>query len=97
MRTTSDRNARRVFVWILSLGIALGGVAFAYKLAGFVFALTSQDFRGTFDVGIIVYLFISAGWLCLLLWCFLTGKFKQMERAKYDMLRQEEEYERLGI
>jgi hypothetical protein len=30
-------------------------------------------------------------------WCFLTGKFKDMEKDKFDLLRQEEEYERRGI
>jgi hypothetical protein len=97
MRTTSDAAARRLFVWVLGLGVALGGVAFAYKIAGFVWTLSSRDFAGTFDVSITVYFFVSAGWLCLLVWSLLTGKFKQMERSKLEMLRQEEEYERRGI
>ena len=97
MRTTTDRSAKLLFVWTLGVGVMLAGVAFAYKIAGFIYALSSRDFRGTFDVGITVYFFVSAGWLCLLVWCLLTGKFKQMERAKFDMLRQEEEYERRGI
>jgi len=92
-----DRAARRVIIWTMIVGVALAGVAFAYKIAGFIFAVSTEDFRGTFDVGVTVYFFVSAGWLCLLSWCFMTGKFKEMERAKYDLLRQEEEYERLGI
>jgi hypothetical protein len=78
-------------------GIALSGVAFAYKLAGFVYAMTSEEHKGTFDVSITVYLFVALGWLCLLVWSFVTGRFKEMERSKYEMLRQEEEYERNGI
>lgn len=92
-----ERATERLFVWTIGVGIALAGVAFAYKIAGFVHVLTSQDFRGTFDVSIAVYCAVSLGWLCLLAWCFTTGKFAKMERAKYDMLRQEEEYERRGI
>jgi hypothetical protein len=93
----SDRSTEKLFIWTIGVGVALAGVAFAYKIAGFVHVLTSADFRGTFDVGISVYFAVSAGWLCLLAWCFTTGKFQKMERAKYEMLKQEEEYERRGI
>jgi len=92
-----DRGARLLVIWTLVVGVAFAGVAFAYKIAAFIFTLSSPDFRGTFDVGITVYFFVSGGWLCLLTWAFLTGKFRHMDRAKYDLLRQEEEYERLGI
>jgi hypothetical protein len=93
----SDRATRLVVIWTMIVGVILAGIAFAYKIAAFIFTLSSPDFRGTFDVSITVYFFVSAGWLCVLVWAFLTGKFKQMERAKYDLLKQEEEYERLGI
>lgn len=93
----SDRTSRRIIVGTLIFGIILGGVMFAYKIAEFIHTLSSPDFAGTFDVGITVYFFICGGWLCLLVWCLLTGKFKQMERGKYDMLKQEEDYERRGI
>jgi hypothetical protein len=97
MNKPADRASRLLLIWALIVGIAFAGVAFAYKIAAFIFTLSSPDFRGTFDVGITVYFFVSAGWLCLLTWAFVTGKFRQMERSKYDMLRQEEEYDRLGI
>jgi len=92
-----DQASRRLLVWTMSVGIGLGGIAFAYKIAGFIYALSSPDFRGTFDVGVTVYFVVSAGWLCLLVWCFLTGKFKDMEHGKYELLKQEEDYERRGI
>ena len=97
MSEPSDRRARLVLIWTMTVGIALAGVAFAYKIAGFIYTLSSPDFRGTFEVGITVYFCVSAAWLCLLVWCLLAGKFKRMERAKYEILRQEEEYDRLGI
>jgi hypothetical protein len=93
----SDRAARLVITWTLVVGVVFAGIAFGFKLAAFIHALSSPDFRGTFDVGITVYFIVSAGWLCVLVWAYLRGKFKEMEKAKYDMLRQEEEYERLGI
>jgi hypothetical protein len=93
----SQRAARRVFIWTLSVGVVLGAIAFGYKLAALIFTVSSPDFRGTFDVGITVYFFVSAGWLCLLVWSFLTGKLTKTERSKHDLLRLEEEYERRGI
>jgi hypothetical protein len=92
-----DRQTRLLFIWILSIGILFSGLAFAYKIAGFIYTLSSPDFRGTFDVSIVVYFFVSAGWGCLLLWSFLAGKFKDMETQKKEMIAQEAEYERLGI
>ena len=94
---SQDRAARRLLVWTISVGVVLAGIAFAYKIASFIFTMSSPDFRGTFDVGITVYFVVSAGWLCVLIWSFMTNKFKQMEDEKYEMLRQEEEYDRLGI
>jgi hypothetical protein len=44
-----------------------------------------------------VYFAVAAGWLCLLAWCFLSGKFKDIERTKGELIAREEEYERLGI
>ena len=95
--SAEDRRARRAVLYMLILGLVLTGVAFGYKIAAFIWTLSSADFRGTFDVGVTVYFVVSAGWLCLLVWAFATGKFKDMERAKLEMLRQEEEYERRGI
>ena len=92
-----DRAARLLFIWILIVGIFFSGLAFAYKIAGFIWTLSSPDFKGTFDVSITVYFFVSAGWACLLVWCYLAGKFKDMERQKHELLAQEKEYERLGI
>ena len=97
MSDQQDRKAKLVVIWTMIVGVALAGVAFAYKIAGFIYALSTPDFRGTFDVGVTVYFCVSAAWLCLLVWCLLSGKFTEMERAKYDLLRQEEEYERRGI
>ena len=92
-----DRAARLVVIWTISVGVLLAGVAFAYKIAGFIYTLSSPDFRGTFEVGVLVYFAVSAGWLCLLVWSFLSGRLKRVERTGFDLLKQEEEYDRLGI
>lgn len=90
-------DAEKVLLWTLGVGLVFSGLAFAFKIATFIWTLSSDDMKGTFDVSITVYFFVSAGWLCLLVWAFASGKFREMEKAKFEMLRQEEEYERLGI
>jgi hypothetical protein len=97
MKRPPDRASRLLIIYTMVVGIVLSGLAFAYKIACFIWTLSSPDFQGTFDVGIVVYFAVSAGWLCVLVWAFLSGKFKEMERAKLEMLKQEEEYDRLGI
>ena len=78
------------------VGIAIAGVAFAYKLAEFIFTLNSNSVQGFADVPVTIYFFVAAGWLILLGWSWKTGKFKDIESTKWDMLRQETEYERRG-
>jgi hypothetical protein len=92
-------RARRanVILWTLMIaGLSLAGVAFTYKLAEFIFTLQSDDVKGFADVPVTVYFVVAGGWLCLLVWCFKSGKFSDMERAKFEMLEQEEEYARRG-
>jgi thiosulfate reductase cytochrome b subunit len=95
----TDRSARRgkLLLWgSMIVGIFAAGVAFAYKLAEFIFTLNSNSVQGFADVPVTVYFVVAAGWLVLLAWSYVTGKFKDIESSKWDMLRQETEYERRG-
>lgn len=95
-----ERLARRQqrVLWIsMIVGVVFGGAAFAYKIVEFLFTLSSPEARGFAEVPVTVYFFVAAGWLCLLVWCFVSGQFKNLEQAKFDMLEMEEEYERRGI
>ncbi len=94
---TTDRPTRAIIIWSMIVGLVLSGMAFAYKVAEFMFTMTSADFAGSFDVPIIVYFAVAAGWLALLAWSFVTHGFKDMERTKYDLLAKEDEYDRLGF
>jgi hypothetical protein len=94
-----DLNARRnkIILWVvIALGLTGAGVAFTYKLAEFIFTLGSDEVQGFADVPVTVYFVVAAGWLSLLVWCFVTGKFHHMEQAKYDLIEQEAAYERRG-
>ncbi len=77
-------------------GVAVAGIAFVYKIAEFIFTLNSDAVQGFADVPVTIYFVVAAGWLCLLVWCFLSGKFTNVEEPKFEMLRMEEEYERRG-
>ena len=88
-------RAWRLALWISMIGgVAASGVAFAYKVAEFIFTLTSEEAKGFADVPVTVYFIVAAGWLFLLAWSWRTGKFDDAERCKHEMLRQEEEYDR---
>lgn len=86
--------------WWLGAGLIVmmlaTGVAFTYKIAEFIFTLGSEEVQGFADVPVTVYFVVAAGWMCLLAWCFLTGAFRGLEQAKFDILKQEDEYERRG-
>jgi len=97
--SVAERMERRekTVLWVsMILGILCAGTAFAYKVAEFMFTLGSDDVQGFADVPVTVYFTVTAGWLCLLAWCFKSGKFVDVERTKWEMLEQEEEYERRG-
>ena len=95
----AERMERRekMVLWVaMILGILCAGTAFAYKVAEFMFTLGSNDVQGFADVPVTIYFVVAAGWLALLAWSWVTGKFKDIESTKWDMLRQEMEYERRG-
>jgi hypothetical protein len=95
---TPEERKKRLFLWVAMLSCLLGaGTAFAYKIAEFIYTISSEEVRGFADVPITVYFAVAAGWLCLLSWCFLSGKFSDLEGAKLEMLAREDEYERRGI
>jgi len=91
-----SRRERLILWGAMILGVVAAGVAFAYKVAEFLFTLGSGEVQGFADVPVTVYFVVATGWLCLLAWCYVTGKFTDVESPKWDMLRQEEEYERRG-
>jgi hypothetical protein len=91
------RRPERIFLWVsMIFGVFAAGLAFVYKIAEFILTLQENDVKGFADVPVTIYFCVAAGWLLLLVWCFLSGKFKDVERAKYEMLEMEEEYERRG-
>jgi len=93
--TLSPRGKKLLWLGMV-VGVIASGVAFAYKIAEFIFTITSDEVKGFADFPVTVYFIVAAGWLGLLAWCFVSGKFTNIELAKYDMLKREAEYERRG-
>jgi len=84
-------------LWVaMIVGLVAAGLAFALKIADFLYTMDSKEVPGFAEVPVTVYFLVAGGWLAVLVWCFLTGKLRNLEQPKYDMLKQEEEYERLG-
>lgn len=94
--TTLSPLQKRVLVVMCGVGTLGAGVAFVYKIAEFLFTLHSAEVQGFADVPVTVYFAVAAGWMCLLVWCLLSGKFSDVENSKLNVIAQEEEYERLG-
>ena len=69
----------RILLWAaMVVGLLCAGVAFTYKIAEFIFTLSSNEVQGFADVPVTVYFVVAAGWLFLLVWCFLSGKFRDL-------------------
>jgi hypothetical protein len=95
--TSPGERRRRIALWVTMItGLTLAGIAFTYKIAEFIFTMSGTEVVGFADLPVTVYFVVASGWLCLLVWCFASGKFTDMERAKLEMLAMEEEYERRG-
>lgn len=92
-----ERRRHRLVVWVMAVGIAAGGLAFAWKVASFLHTMSSPDAEGFADVPVTAWFFVAGGWLSLLVWCLLTGRLREMETSKLDLLAKEERYDRLGI
>jgi hypothetical protein len=94
---TTPARPERILLWAaMVIGIFAAGAAFIYKIAEFIFTLNESSVQGFADVPVTIYFVVAAGWLSLLVWCFASGQFKNVEEPKYEMLRLEEEYERRG-
>lgn len=84
-----------VFVGTFSLLIILvAGCGFIFKLFEFARSIDPNEHVLFAVMPITTYLIVASGFMCLFIWAFLSGKFADLEAAKYDMLEQEEAYER---
>lgn len=69
-----------------TLAVLCAGGMFVFKLFSFMKTIKRDELAGFAFDPIMVYGLVAFGFLLLLGWAFLTGQFKDIERAKYEML-----------
>lgn len=76
------------------IACTLGGGMFLYKLFKFFETIKRDELAGFANDPIMIYFWVAFGFLFLLAWAYLSGQFRDVEQAKYDMLQRFEEQER---
>ena len=93
MTKPMDRVFTPLHVFFVLFVLAAGSL-FVYKLFAFLSTIKRDELAGFAFDPIIVYAFVAMGFLMLLLWAWMTGQFRDIERPKHDMLKRFEEQER---
>ena len=84
-------------VLVLGLGaLGIGTIGAIIEFRDFMRLLQIGEMEKFAMVTLVNYALVGAGFLLLLLWFFLKGDMRDVERPKYDMLEQEEELKRQG-
>ena len=79
-----------VFFVLFVLG---AGSLFVYKLFAFLSTIRRDELAGFAFDPIVVYGFVALGFLFLLVWAYMTGQFRDIERPKHEMMERFEEQE----
>ncbi len=88
-------KSRMLSVVVVGFAVLAAGTTFMYKLYEYIAAAATGHMPGIISATVLPYFFISTGFLLLAGWAWLGGHYKDIEEPKRDMLRQEEEYERM--
>jgi len=97
-RTDVDRTAptaprRAVHAFFVLACITAGGM-FCFKLHEFLRTIKRDELAGFAFDPIVIYGLVACGFFLLLVWAFLSGQFKDVERAKYEMFERLAQQER---
>lgn len=82
-----------IFLWSITI---LAGVGFAFKLFEFTRAWATGGAANFAIVPVVSYLAVAVGFLCIFVWSFNRGEYKDVERAKYRMLEMQDEIDARG-
>lgn len=69
--------------------LMIGGLGFLYKFMAFAKTSIEGTLLGFAVVPLIVYLLVSSGFACLLMWSLFSGQFGHLEEAKDRMVDHE--------
>lgn len=87
-------SARRGVHVFFVMAVTAAGCMFIFKLFSFLETIRRDELAGFAFDPILVYGFVSMGFLFLLAWAFLSGQFRDLERAKHEMLERFDDQER---
>ena len=93
----TDRAKERVFTPLhvfFCLFVLTAGSLFVFKLSAFLSTIRKDELAGFAFDPILIYAFVALGFLCLLVWAYMSGQFRDIERPKHEMLERFEEQER---
>jgi membrane-anchored glycerophosphoryl diester phosphodiesterase (GDPDase) len=79
--------------WVI-LGVTFSASTFLYKVIEIIRTVPEGEVAGFAVIQVATYLLVALGFFCLFLWSFLKGDFREMEKAKYQLLEREEAIER---
>ena len=72
----------------------IGGGMFFFKVYSFMRTIKKDELAGFAFDPIMIYAFVAIGFLFMLVWAYISGQFKDVERPKYEMLEKFEEQTR---
>lgn len=94
VQSPRERRERRAIMTFFSIAVTVGGCMFVFKLFSFLKTIRRDELAGFAYDPILVYGFVAAGFLFLLIYAFVSGQFRDVERAKHEMLERFYEQER---
>jgi len=100
MRESNRRNrGKRAPLWViifLVMTIVLAGLGFLLKLIEFISSWMQSDGTDFAIAPVAAYLAMAGGFICLFIWAWRKGQFRDIEAPKYRMLELQEEIDARG-
>ncbi|MBI4687863.1 MAG: hypothetical protein HY756_08820 [Nitrospirae bacterium] len=87
-----SKRDKIITVCMILFVIIPGGISFIAKIASY-FMVEMEEGMSGFALPFFNYLFIAIGFICLFVWAFFRGHFKEIDRPSYDMMEMERSFE----
>jgi len=90
---STERERNPFISWFAFLVVVFAGLGFTYKLSQFIRTMLNDEVEGFALVPVTTYFIVGIGYLCLFIWSYLQGHYKDVEGPKYRLLEREAEYD----
>ena len=87
----SKRDKIITFIMVVFV-ILPGGISFFTKVATY-FMVEMEEGMSGFALPFFNYLFVAMGFICLFVWAFFMGHFRNIDKPSYDMLEMDRSFE----